>query len=115
MQLVPREIESMAMAGVELESLAHAIADRLREAGVRVLPAAIRNRGGTLGADLWRMEVRACVRRERRIARTEKNTAQLWALFDESVTRLPSLESHRRVGRELIAHILGELDRLISA
>lgn len=112
MQLVPPEIESMALAGVELESLTHAIGDRLREARVSMLPAALRTCGNALGNDLWRMEVRPGVRRKRRTLRVEKNCARLWALVDESVSRLPSLESHRRVGHELIVHILGQLDRL---
>ena len=114
MLLVPPEIESMGLAGVELESLAHSIGDRLRAAGVSVLPAALRTCGAALGTDLWRMEVRPGRRRERRRQRIEKNSARLWALVDESVSRLPSLESHRRVGRELIVEILGQLDRLAA-
>jgi hypothetical protein len=112
MLLLPPEIESMALAGVELESLTQSIGDRLREANVATLPGALRTCGAALGADVWRMEIRAGIRRERRMLRVEKNTARLWALLDESVSRLPSLESHRAVGRELIARILEQLDRL---
>ena len=113
--LAPREIESMALAGVELEALTVSIADRLREAGISILPSAMRTCGSAIGSDLWRMEWRKCVRRERRTARVEKNSARLKALLDESLARLPSLSSHHRVGHELCGHILSELERLRPA